>query len=166
MGEALELLIGGKEPVVIVLELIEILKCVVLDRFKVNEKSGEATIPVVSLAPVLSIIRLRDLLVEGIEGDDIAEEILEPSRENIPEGIKLLLLDEIPLVHFEARHEAATRGRCQGVADPVGSVQNVVHATPIIGVSVVFPALALGHVLFDGLLEELGAHGGTRDGLC
>lgn len=90
----------GEEEVIV--ELVEIIEGVVLDGFENEEEVGEATVPVVGLTPVLGLVSLFNLLVERVQSDDVAEQVLEPGCEDIAPAIELLALNQAVVVDFEA----------------------------------------------------------------
>ena len=92
----------------LILELL-ILKGIILDRLKVDEQSGKATIPVVLLAIVVLLVGDFDLVFQLVESDDIAEQVLEPGSEHITPAIELRLLEQAVSVNLEHTGSAVAR---------------------------------------------------------
>ena len=66
-----------------------VLERIGLNRLEVDEQGDEAAVPICDLTLVASFFRLFNLLIELVEGDDVAEEVLEPGREEITKVVEL-----------------------------------------------------------------------------
>ena len=62
---------------------------IVFNWLEVDKECCEAAIPVENLFLVISLLSFFDLLVERVEGDDVAEQVLEPSLEHVTKVIEL-----------------------------------------------------------------------------
>ena len=62
---------------------------IVFNWIEVDEESCKAAIPVKNLFLIVSLLSFFDLLVERVEGDDVAEQVLEPSLEYVTKVIEL-----------------------------------------------------------------------------
>jgi len=73
----------------IVVKVIKVFDVVCFDGIEVDEESGEATVPVVDLKPVLSLVGLINLFVERVERNDLTEEVLQPGGKYVAFGLEL-----------------------------------------------------------------------------
>jgi len=124
---------------------------------EVDEECCEAAIPVENLALVVSLLSFFDLLVERVEGDYVAEQVLKPCLEHVTKVVKLASLQQEPAVNFKSAHGAETRRWSQIIADPIRRVENVILVGHICGVLFIFPVLASLINVQNGLFEVLCA---------
>mmetsp|Transcript_47370 Transcript_47370/g.62681 ORF Transcript_47370/g.62681 Transcript_47370/m.62681 type:complete len:104 (+) Transcript_47370:799-1110(+) len=103
------MLLGNQaEEVIASLLKLLILESVLLNRLEVNKERPEATIPVVHLARILRLFRLFDFVVQLLESDYIAEQILEPGCEDVSPCIELLVFAQSPHIYLEGAAEAVS----------------------------------------------------------
>ena len=62
---------------------------IVFNWLEVDKECCEAAIPVKNLFLVISLLSFFDLFVERVKGDDVAEQVLEPSLEHVTKVIEL-----------------------------------------------------------------------------
>lgn len=89
----------GKQLIVAIIKLL-IFERVLLDRLKVDEKRREPTVPIVRLSMILSLICFFDLVMQLLECDHIAEQVLKPGREHITPRVELFIFPQTPHVHL------------------------------------------------------------------
>ena len=65
---------------------------IVFNWLEVDKECCEAAIPVENLLLVVSLLSFFDLLVERVEGDDVAEQVLKPGLEYVTKVIELCRL--------------------------------------------------------------------------
>jgi hypothetical protein len=62
---------------------------IVFNWLEVDKECCEAAIPIENLFLVISLLSFFDLFVKRVEGDDVAEQVLEPSLEHVTKVIEL-----------------------------------------------------------------------------
>ena len=75
-----------------VIPFIVFMDLIVLNWIEVDKECCEAAIPVENLFLIVSLLSFFDLLVERVEGDDVAEQVLEPSLEYVTKVVELGML--------------------------------------------------------------------------
>ena len=65
---------------------------IVFNWIKVDEESCKAAIPVENFFLVVCFLSFFDLLVERVEGDYVAEQVLKPGLEHVTKVVKLAIL--------------------------------------------------------------------------
>ena len=65
---------------------------IVFNWLEVDKECCEAAIPVENLFLVVSLLSFFDLLVERVEGDDVAEQVLKPGLEYVTKVVELCRL--------------------------------------------------------------------------
>ena len=77
-----------------------------LNRIEVDKECCEAAIPVNNFAIIFSLLSFFDLLVERVEGDYVAEQVLKPGLEHFTEVVELASLKQEPTVDLKSAHGA------------------------------------------------------------